>query len=241
MPRHKRRVGKYVLPTFVMGQEPTPEGGTPVPPTTPENPSAVEPLEAPPAPSPEPTAEPKVFDEAYVKGLRTENANWRIKSKELQDKVDALEREKLSEVDALKLDVTKYKDDIVPTLTRDVQTLRVQVEAAKLGIVDPEAASLLLDWKSINDGTPISDALLNLVEARPWLKQAAGQPPVPPAPTPPVTPPKPPTQSNPAVPPAPGARTYTKGELERMSQAEMAPILPDVLLAMKEGRVDMTR
>lgn len=238
MPRHKRRVGKYVLPTFVMGQEPTPEGGETIPPATPENTSAVEPPETSPVPSPEPTAESKVFDEAYVKGLRTENANWRIKSKELQDKVDALEREKLSEVDALKLDVTKYKDDIVPTLTRDVQTLRVQVEAAKLGIVDPEAASLLLDWKSINEGTPISDALLNLVEARPWLKQATGQPPVQ---TSPVTPPKPATQSNPAVPPAPGARTYTKGELERMSQAEMAPILPDVLLAMKEGRVDMTR
>ncbi len=239
MPRMFRRGRR------VMGQEPTPTEPVVVPPSTPENPAPVEPPVETPAPvQTDPPADPKLFDETYVKGLRTENANHRIKNKELQDRIDALEREKLSELDALKLDVSNFKDKIVPDLTRQNQQLMVQVEAARLGIVDPEAASLLLDWNSINNGAPVSEALANLVDARPWLKQAAA--PVQTPPETPATPPAPvtpqtPTVSNPANPPAPAHKQYTKSQLSAMSSAQMAAELADVTYALENGLVDMTR
>lgn len=57
-------------------------------------------------------------------------------------------------------------------LSKQNRELRVQLAASKLGIVDPEAASLLLDWDSVenpDDPKAVERALKGLVKDREWL------------------------------------------------------------------------
>jgi hypothetical protein len=225
-----------------MGQEPTPTGEVVAPPATPDNSPPVDPAPIDPVTPPTPDSQPTVFDETYVKQLRSENANHRIKNKELQEALEAYQRKERSDLENLTNDVTKYRGDI-DNLKRENQKLLVQVEAAKLGIVDPEAASLLLDWSAIDTGKPVNEALADLLDSRPWLKQVqqTQAPTTPPVQTP-TTPTPPANPANPANPDKhEGKKRYTKGELDAMSQAQMAAELDDVLYAMEHGLVDLSR
>lgn len=240
--RHQRRRGySSRLYLRVMGQEPTPTGEVVAPPATPDNTPPVDPAPVDPVTPPTPDPQPTVFDETYVKQLRSENANHRIKNKELQEALEAYQRKERTDLENLSNDVTKYKGDI-DSLKRENQKLLVQVEAAKLGIVDPEAASLLLNWSAIESGTPVNEALADLLDSRPWLKQtqaAATPAPTTPAPT---TPPPPANPTTPAVPDQhEGKPRYTKTQLEGFTQAQTAADLENILYAMEHGLVDMTR
>ena len=222
----------------LMSQELTPDGSTVVPPTPTDNPPPVDPAPVDPVTPPTPTPEPKVIDEAYVRGLRTENANHRIKNKELQDQLDEYQRKERSELENLQADLGKYRGDM-DNLKRENQKLSVQVEAAKLGIVDPEAAALLLDWTAIENGAPVNEALANLLDTRPWLKKAEASAPAPTTPPAPVTPPAPTTPTSPANPSHEGKKRFTKSELEKMTTKEAAAQIDDINYAMSNGLVDM--
>lgn len=222
----------------LMSQELTPTEPITTAPATPDNTTPVDPAPVDPAtpPTPTPAPEPKVFDETYVRGLRTENANHRIKNKELQDQLDEYQRKERTELENLQADLGKTQGDM-DRLKQENQKLLVQVEAAKLGIVDPEAASLLLDWKAIENGAPVNEALANLLDTRPWLKKVEATAPTTPAT--PVTPPAPTTPASPANPAHEGKRRFTRSELERMSTQEAAAQIEDINYAMANGLVDM--
>lgn len=78
--------------------------------------------------------------------------------------------------------VQKERDDAVAAKAaadKRVRDLQVQVLAGKIGIVDPEAASALLDWSSISDpddSKAVEKALKDLVKDKPYLagKTAGG-------------------------------------------------------------------
>lgn len=224
----------------VMGQEPTPTDGITVPATPSENPAPVDPAVDDPTPTPDPTSDPKLFDETYVKGLRTENANHRIKNRELLDQLEAYQRKERTDFENLQADLDKYKGDMTG-LKRENQKLVVQVAAAKLGIVDPDAAAQLLDWSAIDGGAPVEEALATLLETRPWLKKVEAATPAPTTPTTPTTPPAPTTPANPANPEHEGKKRYTKSELDRLTIKETAAQLDDIQYAMANGLIDMTK
>lgn len=229
----------------VMGQEPTPANPetTPVPPSnpaTPENP--VDPAQNPPETPPTDTPAPEVFDRAYVETLRRENAKYRTQANDYKTKLDAKELAEMTELDRFKTLANKAETETIPELQKQNRTLQVQVAAAKLGIVDPEVASMLVNWDNVNGGSTVEAELLALVEARPYLKQAnqtqvvpTTVPPVVPAPT------TPPSLTNPATPSAPGKRTFTKSELDKMSTAQAQELMPEITYALENGLVDYTR
>jgi hypothetical protein len=117
-----------------------------------------------------------------------------------------------------------------------INRYEVERSAAKLNIVDPEAAVKLLDWGSLEydtDGRPIDvdAALTALVEAKPYLIKATETPAA-----------KPRAAANPTNPAtrtqAPGQRIYTMAEFENYPfyQANKA----DMEAAMREGRIART-
>jgi hypothetical protein len=229
----------------VMGQEPTPgdPDTTPVPPSnpaTPENP--VDPAQNPPETPPTDSSKPEVFDRAYVEKLRRESAGYRTQANDYKTELEARELADMTEIDRVKALNTKAETETIPELQKQNRTLQVQVAAAKLGIVDPEVASMLVNWDNVNGGSTVEAELLALIEARPYLKQATGAPvnPV----VPPATPPAPTTpssQTNPATPTAPGKRTFTKSELDKMSTAQAQELMPEITYALENGLVDYTR
>ena len=228
----------------VMGQEPTPNepATTSVPPTNPappENPA--DPTQAQPeTPPTTPSAEPEVFTREYVESLRREAAGYRTKANDYKTKLDEKELAEMTELDRIKAQFTTASMETIPELQKQNRTLQVQVAAAKLGIVDPEVASMLVNWSNVDGGSTVEAELLALIEARPYLKQAAGTAPVSTAPVVPA-PTTSSSQSNPATPPAPGKRTFTKSELDKLSTAQTQELMPDIMYALENGLVDYTR
>jgi hypothetical protein len=226
----------------VWGQVP-PEGdpAVVVPPSTPETPAPVEPAtpETPVTPSPATTSDPQVFDLAYVQGLRTEAAGYRVKNKELQDKLDAIALAEMTELERVKTLHQKAETETIPGLQAQLRTLQVENAAVKMGIVDPEVAAKFIDWTKVDGGSTVEAELVALLEAKPYLKGTAPAPtvaPTTPAPTAPVS------QSNPAVPSAhQGKKTYTKSQLDAMSIEQTQAEMDDIMYALKNGLVDRTR
>ena len=216
------------------GQVPTPEPtpGAPVPPVaTPP----VDPATPPATPAPVDPAKPETFTREYVESLRRENADVRVKYKTAQDELDTLKRASMTKEQQVELDLKNRDEVVIPSLKRENQKLSVQVTASKLGIVDPEAASLLLDWSAIDAGKNVELALTELLVVRPWLK--AQGPTATPAAPPAVT--APPSQSSPATPPASNAPPrFSKSQVDAMSDAERERRLPEILQAMREKRFD---
>jgi hypothetical protein len=144
------------------------------------NPSA-ETSKTPPTTSP--TTEPKLFSEDYVKSLRSEAAENRVKARQMKE---AIEKVFGIEIDG---DITEaltavkvgYETKLADT-QKSVRALHLNTEATKLqaelGIIDLEAALKLADLSDVKiteDGKVegMKEALEAVLEAKPYLK---GQP-----------------------------------------------------------------
>ena len=145
------------------------EEGDPTPPT-PTEPPKVDP-------------EPKLFSEDYVKSLRNEAAENRVKAKQFRE---AIEKTFGIELDGdITEALTKIKSGYETKLTetqKSVRALHLNTEATKLqaelGIIDLDAAMKLADLSKVQiaeDGKVegMKEALEAVLEAKPYLK---GQP-----------------------------------------------------------------
>jgi hypothetical protein len=141
------------------------------------------------------TPEAKTFDEAYVKKLRQENAESRIKNKEVETSLE----QKMSDFQAsvlkalgLEPDANKQADKQIADAHTKAQAaeeranqrlLKAEVKsiAAELGLVDADAAFALMDKAGLSiedDGTVkgVKEALDALLEAKPYLKKQDAAP-----------------------------------------------------------------
>jgi hypothetical protein len=144
------------------------------------NPSA-EPSKTPPTTSP--TPEPKLFSEDYVKSLRSEAAENRVKARQMKEAIEKvfgieIEGDITEALTAVKVG---YETKLAET-QKSVRALHLNTEAAKLqaelGIIDLEAALKLADLSDVKiteDGKVegMKEALEAVLEAKPYLK---GQP-----------------------------------------------------------------
>lgn len=182
------------------------------------------------------------FDrERAMKTIRTlrEEAKAAVKqikeAETLRARVKEIDDAKLSEQERL----TKRAEEAETKLTQAqkhtqdrINRYEVQLQASKLGIVDPDAAVKLLDWDRLeyaDDGTPrdVDAALKALLADRPYLAAAPQQ------------------QQRPASQAsatngatrqtAPGSRTYARAELD--DYAFYSKNREDIQLAYKEGRI----
>ena len=98
-------------------------------------------------------------------------------------RADELEQAQLTEAERLTQRATeaaKQSAEANVQLTNALISSEVKVKAVQWGIVDPDAAYLLLDKRNVkydaNDGvTGVEDALTQLLEDKPYLKGAAGR------------------------------------------------------------------
>ena len=103
--------------------------------------------------------------------------------KERAAKADELEQAQLTEAERLTQRATEAEKQTAEAntqLTNALISSEVKVKAVQLGIIDPDAAYLLLDKSSVKydtkDGvTGVVDALTQLLEDKPYLKGAAGR------------------------------------------------------------------
>lgn len=108
--------------------------------------------------------------------LRSEAKNLRTRLKANEDELSKLKNAGLSEEEQRKAELGE-RDEKIGTLEKQNRALKVQVAASKVGIVDPEAAAALLDWDQVDDPDDpksLERALKQLVEKRPWLRNANG-------------------------------------------------------------------
>lgn len=126
-------------------------------------------------------------DDRLYKHPRFKSLSERAKkAEELEKAQTEAERKALEEQGKFKeladknaAEAEKLRDQLKQTTLNSA----IQAKAAKLGIVDVEAAAVLLDKSKINikdDGTieGVDEALTALVESKPYLKGAAPQEPV---------------------------------------------------------------
>lgn len=103
---------------------------------------------APEAATPESGEEPKVFDEAYVKGLRDEAAKHRLEKKTAEEKAQAASQ----------------------------RLLEARVEALGTDLADPSdlfawtASEALFDEEGLPDDERIQEAIEGLLEKKPHLR-----------------------------------------------------------------------
>ena len=122
------------------------------------------------------------LDEA--KKLRSEAANLRsrlrsteAKAKELDDLKAKLEADKLSETEKLQKQLATLQsehDNAIRAAQERTINYEVRLQAAQMGIVDPDAAARLLDWSQIeydDNGAPtnVNDLLKNLLKTKSYL------------------------------------------------------------------------
>ncbi len=114
-----------------------------------------------------------------VSELRAENAKNRVANKELSTQVEQFRQSQLTEEQKRQAEFEATKSAAeAATKQRDQLAIELAVtrEAQRLGIVDPEAAQLLIaNQITLEDGkaTNVGDLLTKLIEGRPWLKSAA--------------------------------------------------------------------
>lgn len=184
--------------------------------------------------------EPQTYSQEYVTQLRNEAAAARVAKKAADDALADMQRATMTEQQRIAADLKNRDDVIIPALKSENQKLAVQVTASKMGIIDPELAALALDWKAIEGGKSVELALNELLALKPWLKSPAA-PVAPAAPAAPsVTAPS--SQSSPATPPSSATpASFTRSQIEKMSDDERAAKMADIDAAMESGRIDYTR
>lgn len=154
------------MPETTTGQEPTPAGQVPPDLNT-----------ATPGTNGQ---EPKVFDEAYVKQLRTEAAQWRKEAQEAKSKVQTFEQERMSEAERLQAQTKAAQETAAAAQTKLQQALAdaaISRVAAKEGI-DPELLSKLVTVELDDTGAPVGleAAVVAVLNKYPQLKPAAAVP-----------------------------------------------------------------
>lgn len=120
-----------------------------------------------------------------AKGHRLENVDLKKSHAELQAFKEQIEAEKLStnekqERERQKLEqqyaeLQKTHENALRQSQERIVNYEVRLQAAKMGIVDPDAAAKLLDWSEIeydDAGAPtnVEDLLNGLLKAKPYLK-----------------------------------------------------------------------
>jgi hypothetical protein len=159
--------------------------------TEPAQEAPVEALEAPTLSAPEAGATiPDIRDEPeapaadpQVKKLRDEAAKWRTQLRETEERVKALEREKLSETDRVRAE----RDEAVQEAGRLREHARTESLAAaavrvgaQLGLNDPDDAIRLIPASSFeydDNGNPsnISQLVQGLISEKPYLVKQQGR------------------------------------------------------------------
>lgn len=199
----------------------TPSSGTPAT-GTPASSSAT--LDPKPSLSLEEAIKKLADAEHSLNNAKEENARHSKKlsayekaEKEAAEAKKAAEEAQLTEIERTKkqyADLQAQHDTYTRQMQERIVRYEVERQAAKLGIIDPEAATKLLDWAELEydeDGTPKNaDKLLEkLVKNKPYLAPAPAQP----TPTPAQTAPTPTAPATPAMNPgrsnivAPGSTT----------------------------------
>jgi len=181
------------------------------------------------------------FDrERAMKTIRTLREEAKAAVKQIKE-VETL-RARVKEIDDAKLSeqerLTKRAEEAETKLTQAqkqtqdrINRYEVQLQASRLGIVDPDAAVKLLDWDTLEyaqDGTPkdVDAALKALLADRPYLAAAQQQ----------QRPASQASATNGATRQAtPGSRTYQRAELD--DYAFYSKNREDIQLAYKEGRI----
>ena len=145
---------------------------------------------AQPAPQPEPEA--KTFSQDEVNRIQAQTrreANARFGDyQQLKDRAaraDELEKAQLTDQEKLEARATaaeRKAEAAIQQVASAVIASEVKVRASQLGIIDPDAAYLLLDRTNVayaDDGTVsgIDDALTQLIENKPYLKGAPNRAP----------------------------------------------------------------
>lgn len=131
--------------------------------------------------------EPKTFDEAYVRELRAEAKAYRLNLREAEKSVEALtgkvkkyEEGTKSEVERIteeKAALERALADKDREITESQIRAKVVSEAAKLNIVDIDAAYRLLDLSLIDeDPKSVTSALKSLVKEKPYLLKTSAPP-----------------------------------------------------------------
>lgn len=162
-----------------MGIDPGP-GAPPNPPQEGNQPPGAPP--AAPPPSTPPTEDPKTFDAEYVSKLRNEAADNRTKLKAAQDELKKLQDAQLSDQEKAVKRATEAEARAQAAEAKvKERTVRADVKlaAAKLNVVDPDAAYKLLDLDQITfneagDPTNIDKLIGQLVKDKPYLVGANG-------------------------------------------------------------------
>ena len=110
--------------------------------------------------------EPKAFDADYVRELREEAKRYRLEKKKLAEKLAEMEQQ----VQQAQQEREKFQAQMRELRARTA----VLTTAARMGVVDPEAAWRLLDAEALEvgeDGQPqgVEEALRALVKEKPYL------------------------------------------------------------------------
>jgi len=134
----------------------------------------------------------KTFDEAYVKKLRDEAANYRTKAKDLESKLKDTSNEAMTKVlkalglepdpdknyekqlNDAKTEAEKAKSEAQEWLLK----AEVKANAVELGVIDPDAAYTLMDKSKVKVGDDgsiegVKDVLEALIKDKPYLKGQA--------------------------------------------------------------------
>lgn len=117
------------------------------------------------------------FDAEYVRKLRAEAAEYRKRLRELESKVKADEEAKLTEQERLQkrlAELERAQADWERERQEILLQRHIENTAAKLGIIDPEAAWKLIDLKEVDfdeDGKPknLETLLRALIQKKPYL------------------------------------------------------------------------
>lgn len=97
-------------------------------------------------------SEEKTFSEDYVKELRSESANYRVKLREAESKLEQLEQER-----------QKSRESLLEK--------EISFAAKELGAVDPQTIAKLINKEDIaEDMSNVSELVKGLVDEKPFLK-----------------------------------------------------------------------
>lgn len=137
---------------------------------------------APPPPSQEEsgTDEPETFDRDYVEKLRSENAKRRSRERELEEKLEAYEKERMSDLEKAQSAATEAQErlaSIETELRQERFRNAVISQASASQFTDPEDAVRMIDPSTVTvdeeTGIPnrqsLEAAVKKLVAAKPYL------------------------------------------------------------------------